>query len=210
LIADDHRMVRQGLVGLLNAEPDLEVVGEAADGRELVQQAGNIKSDVILADAGMPNMNGIEAASTILRQSPEIKIVILSDNASSLPAIRALRSGALGYVGKNEDFQQVVQAIKAVTQGHRYISGQVVEQIINAVIAGTNLEDNEEERISDREKEILQLIAGGNTSQQIAKKLDISKRTVETHRTNIMRKLGLSSQLDILRFAIRHGLISPE
>ena len=120
------------------------------------------------------------------------------------------RNGARGYVVKNDDFQHVIQAIKAVSLGQRYLSSQVSEQIIDAVISGTSLDFNLDERISIREREILQLIAEGNSNSQIAKKLVISARTVETHRTNIMRKLELTSQIDILRYAIQHGLAQLE
>jgi DNA-binding NarL/FixJ family response regulator len=210
LIADDHAMVRQGFTVLLNAQPDMEVVGEAADGHEMVELADNLRPDVILADIGMPNLNGIEATKLIHRRYPEMPVVMVTIHTSSSYVIRALRSGALGYVIKNDDFQHVIESIRTVSSGQRYLSNQVSQQIIDAVVSGINMDDNFEERISIREREILQLIVEGNNNSQIAKKLVISARTVETHRTNIMRKLGLSSQIDILRYAIRHGIIPLE
>jgi DNA-binding NarL/FixJ family response regulator len=137
-------------------------------------------------------------------------VVMITVHTSSSYVVRALRSGARGYVVKNDDFQHVIQAIKAVILGQRYLSTQVSEQIIDAVVTGTSQEFNMDERISIREREILQLIAEGNSNSQIAKKLVISARTVETHRTNIMRKLELTSQIDILRYAIQHGLAQLE
>jgi DNA-binding NarL/FixJ family response regulator len=210
LIAEDHVMVRQGFIVLLNAQPDIEVVGEAADGNEMVEKADNLRPDVILADISMPNLNGIEATKLIHQRWPEMPVVIITIHTSSTYVIRALRNGARGYVVKNDNFQNVVQAIKTVTMGQRYLSGQVSEQIIDAVISGTSLDYNLDERISVREREILQLIAEGNTNSQIAKKLVISARTVETHRTNLMRKLDLNSQIDILRYAIQHGITQLE
>jgi len=210
MIADDHAMVRQGFMILLNAQPDIEVIGEAADGQEMVNLAETLKPDVILADISMPNLNGIEATKLIHQQNPELPVVIITIHTSSSYVIRALRNGARGYVVKNDDFQNVVQAIKTVSQGQRYLSNMVSEQIIDAVISGTSMDYNLDERISIREREILQLIAEGNTNSQIAQKLVISARTVETHRTNIMRKLDLTSQIDILRYAIQHGLIQIE
>ncbi len=210
LIADDHVMVRQGFMVLLNAQPDIEVIGEAADGNEMVAQAETLHPDVVLADISMPNLNGIEATKVIHQRFPEMPVVMITVHTSSSYVVRALRSGARGYVVKNDDFQHVVQAIKAVILGQRYLSTQVSEQIIDSVVTGTSQEFNMDERISIREREILQLLAEGNSNSQIAKKLVISARTVETHRTNIMRKLELTSQIDILRYAIQHGLAQLE
>jgi two-component system response regulator NreC len=210
LIAEDHVMVRQGFMVLLNAQPDIEVIGEAADGNEMVELAENLRPDVVLADISMPNLNGIEATKLIHQRYPDMPVVMITIHTSSSYVIRALRNGARGYVVKNDDFQHVIQAIKTVSLGQRYLSSQVSEQIIDAVISGTSLDYNLDERISIREREILQLIAEGNTNSQIAKKLVISARTVETHRTNIMRKLELTSQIDILRYAIQHGIIHLE
>jgi two-component system response regulator NreC len=210
IIADDHAMVRQGFMVLLNAQPDMEVVGEAADGNEMVELAENLRPDVVLADISMPNLNGIEATKLIHQRYPDMPVVIITIHTSSSYVIRALRNGARGYVVKNDGFQNVIQAIKTVSQGQRYLSSQVSEQIIDAVISGTSMDFNLDERISIREREILQLIAEGNTNSQIARKLVISARTVETHRTNLMRKLELSSQIDILRYAIQHGIIHLE
>jgi two-component system, NarL family, response regulator NreC len=210
LIADDHAMVRQGFTVLLNAQPDIEVIGEAADGNEMVELAENLHPDVVLADISMPNLNGIEATKLIHQRNPEMPVVMVTTHTSSTYVVRALRNGARGYVVKNDDFQHVIQAIKAVILGQRYLSSLVSEQIIDAVVSGTSMEFNLDERISIREREILQLIAEGNSNSQIAKKLVISARTVETHRTNIMRKLELSSQIDILRYAIQHGLAQLE
>jgi DNA-binding NarL/FixJ family response regulator len=210
LIAEDHVMVRQGFIVLLNAQPDIEVVGEAADGNEMLEKAENLHPDVILADISMPNLNGIEATKLVRQRWPDMPVVIITIHTSASYVIRALRNGARGYVVKNDNFQNVIQAIKTVTLGQRYLSGQVSEQIIDSVISGTSLDYNLDERISVREREILQLIAEGNTNSQIAKKLVISSRTVETHRTNLMRKLDLGSQIDILRYAIQHGITQLE
>ncbi len=203
-------MVRQGFTVLLNAQPDIEVIGEAADGNEMVELAENLHPDVVLADISMPNLNGIEATKLIHQRNPEMPVVMITTHTSSSYVVRALRNGARGYVVKNDDFQHVIQAIKSVILGQRYLSSLVSEQIIDAVVSGTSMEFNLDERISIREREILQLIAEGNSNSQIAKKLVISARTVETHRTNIMRKLELSSQIDILRYAIQHGLAQLE
>ncbi len=210
VIADDHVMVRQGFMVLLNAQPDIEVIGEATDGQEMVDMADNLRPDVILADISMPNLNGIEATKLIHQRNPNLPVVIITIHTASSYVIRALRNGARGYVVKNDDFQNVIQAIKTVSLGQSYLSNLVSEQIIDAVISGTSMDYNLDERISIREREILQLIAEGNNNSQIAQKRVISARTVETHRTNIMRKLDLTSQIDILRYAIQHGIIQIE
>jgi DNA-binding NarL/FixJ family response regulator len=210
LIADDHLLVREGLVVMINTQAELEVSGVAADGHELVELANSLLPDVILADTNLPSLNGIEATSLIHKKHPEIRIILMSDSASESTVIRALRNGALGFLIRQEDFQHVLHAIRLVMQGERYLSRQVVNKIIDLVVAGTYTDDNLDEKISTREKEILQLIVEGYTSAEIGEKLDISKRTVETHRTNIMRKLGLTSQIDIIKFAIRYGLLSSE
>lgn len=203
-------MVREGFMGLLNAQPDMEVIGEAADGQEMVDQAENLRPDVVLADISMPNLDGIEATKIIHQRYPDMPVIIITIHTSSSYVIRALRNGARGYVVKNDGFQHVIQAIKTVSLGQRYLSSQVSDQIIDAVVSGTSMDYNLDDRISIREREILQLIAEGNTNAQIAKRLVISARTVETHRTNIMRKLGLNSQIDILRYAIQQGITPLE
>jgi len=210
LIADDHLMVRQGLVSMLNTQPEIEVVGEASDGQELIELVGTLRPGIVLADINLPKLDGIEATKLIRRDYPDIRMVLLSDGASSPIIIRALRKGALGYLVRTEDFKQVLDALKTVSTGKRFLSSQVSDHIIDAVIAGKSMDDNLDERLSDRELEILKLVAEGNTSADIAEKLEISKRTAETHRMNIMRKLGINSQLEIVRLAFRNGLIPLE
>lgn len=208
MIADDHLMVRQGLVAMLNTQPEIEVVGEISDGQALVELAGTILPEIILADVNLPKLDGIEATSLILRDHPKMGVILLADACSSAVVIRALRKGALGFLVRTEDFKQVLEALKTVSAGHRFLSSQVSDHIIDAVVAGKKIDDNLDEQLSDRELEILQLIAEGYTSAEIAEKLEISKRTAETHRTNIMRKLGINSQIEIIRMAFRNGLIS--
>jgi len=163
LIADDHVMVRQGFMVLLNAQPDIEVIGEAADGNEMVELTETLHPDVVLAAISMPNLNGIEATKLIHQRNPEMPVVMVTIHTSSSYVVRALRSGARGYVVKNDDFQHVIQAIKAVSLGQRYLSTLVSEQIIDSVVSGTSGEFNLDERISIREREILQLLAEGNS-----------------------------------------------
>lgn len=203
-------MVRQGLVAMLNTQPEIEVIGEATDGQELLALAASLHPGVILADISLPKMDGVEATGSIHKDFPDIAVILLADACSAQMIIRALRRGALGFLMRTEDFKQVLEALKAVCGGRRYLSNQVSDHIIDAVVAGKSMDENLDEQLSDRELEILQLIAEGLTSAEIAVKLEISKRTAETHRTNIMHKLGINSQIEILRLAFRNGLITLE
>ena len=207
LLADDHQIVRQGIKALLNAQADIEVTAEASNGRELMTLVEQFQPDVVVSDIAMPDLNGIEAAGQIRRRYPRIQVVMLSMHNASTYVIRALRVGVLGYVLKNDDIQEVIEAIRAAVGGRRYLSKQISGDVIDLLLFGQDPELDPEKRLTDREREILQLVAEGNTNAQIAEKLVISQRTVENHRANLMRKLGLSSQAEAIRFAIQHGII---
>lgn len=206
VLADDHQIVRQGMRALLNAQPDLEVVGEASDGHELLDLAWTLKPGIVITDIAMPNLNGIEAARQIQARQPTVQVIVLSMYSSSSYVIRALRGGALGYLLKDDDFTEVLRAIRAVSAGRRYLSSSVSGQVLDALLAREEARPEPEEALTGREREILQLIAEGKTSQQIAEKLCISIRTVEKHRVNFRAKLGLSSQAELVRFAIQQGI----
>jgi len=208
LLADDHMLVRQGMRGLLNAQPDIEVIGEASDGYKLVELAEKLSPQVIITDIAMPNMNGLEAIGQIRKRLTNARVIILSMHSASSYVIRSLRSGALGYLLKNDDFTEVIQAIHAVVQGRRYLSAQISEQVIDTFKAGNHIDLEPVKMLTRREREILQLIAEGHTSLNIAENLYISIRTVEKHRANLRTKLGLTSQADVVHFAIQQGIVS--
>lgn len=195
---------------MLRSQPEFEVIGEFSQGYELLELPGSLSPDVVITDLNLPTINNIDPINLIHQWNPSQRILVLSDNLSALPVIRALRHGALGYFVRLEDFEHLIRAIQSVYQGKRFVSSQVVEQILDAVVSGKNFETEIDERLSAREKEILQLIAEGKTNSDIGKLLVISTRTVETHRNNLMRKLGLSSQMEIIRYALKHGLLSVE
>ncbi len=208
LLADDHQIVLQGLAVLINSQQGIEVVGRASDGLELLDMVEALRPHVVVTDISMPNLNGVEATSQIRKRHPTCQVIILSMHAASSYVIRALRNGALGYVLKSDRIEDVIEAIEAVSKGRRYLSGQVSDQVISALVTGSEPELDLEKRVTNREREILQLVAEGNTNAQISKRLNISTRTVETHRANMMGKLGLNSQADVIRFAIQNGIIS--
>lgn len=208
VLGDDHLVVRQGMHLLLNTVPDFEVVGEAADGHELVELVEKFAPQVVITDISMPSLNGMEATRIIRKRFPATQVIILSMYSASSYVIGSLRYGALGYLLKNDDYQEVVAAVYAVVAGKRYLSPQVSEKVMDALLTG--IEDHAQSlaHLTDREREVLQLIAEGHTSAQIGEKLGISTRTAEKHRANLRSKLDISSQADLMLFAIEQGLVS--
>ncbi|MBM3150773.1 MAG: response regulator transcription factor [Chloroflexi bacterium] len=207
LLADDHRLVRQGLRALLEARPGFIVVGEVADGAEAVELAEKEQPDVVLMDISMPNLNGLEATRQITQRKIETRIVILSMHASSSYAVRALKCGASGYILKDADQEEIIQAIQAVMQGRRYLSPAISNQVLEALLNPKDGSDDPYNALTTRERQVLQMIAEGNTNAAIAEKLFLSPRTVEVHRANMMHKLNIKSQAELVRFAIQRGLV---
>ncbi|MBN2019990.1 MAG: response regulator transcription factor [Sedimentisphaerales bacterium] len=209
LLADDHKITRQGLRSLLEKQTDIEVVAEAENGRAAVRLAAEVAPDVIIMDLTMPDLNGVEATRQILSQSPDIKIIALSMHSDALFVTEMLKSGAAGYLLKDCAFEELTRAIKTVIEKKTYlspsISGVVVEDYIHR-LSKTDFVDFDV--ISDREREVLQLMAEGNSTKQIAQKLHISVKTVETHRRQIMNKLDIHTVAELTKYAIRKGLTS--
>ncbi len=210
ILADDHTIVRQGIRSLLEAIPEFEVIAEASDGIQAVELIGQEMPDIALMDIMMPNLNGLDATKQIVQRKLPTKIIILSMHANSAYAVRALRNGALGYVLKDADQNEIVAAIQAVMQDRRYISPQFSDEVISALITTGEQPEDLYEELTLRERQVLQMIAEGNTNKTIAEKLVLSTRTVEVHRANLMTKLKISSQAELVRFAIQRGLVSLE
>ena len=206
LIADDHAVVAEGLKHLIEAQADLQVVAIVADGREAVRQAEQLRPDVILMDLSMPELNGADATRVILEQDPERKVIVLSMYADHEYVRRALKSGALGYVVKRSAAKDVVEAIRTVHGGQRYISPLVADAVIDSG-AKPGKEDRLA-RLSTREREVLQLLAEGRTGSEIAERLSLSPKTVETYRARLVEKLGIRDVAGLVRFAIQRGIIS--
>ena len=209
LIADDHAIVRDGLRLILETHGRMEVVGETSDGLETVKMVKSLAPDVILMDISMPNLNGIEATLRIAGQFPGIKIVILSMHSSAEDIFRALKAGAAGYLLKESAGKEVIDAILTVTTGKRYLSRKVDDILIDSYIQQQSHAGAESpvDRLSRREREVLQLVAGGKTSSEIATALFLSVKTVETYRSRLMQKLGLTDLPALVRFAVDHHLI---
>lgn len=207
LLADDHQIVRQGMKALLNAQPNMEVIGEASDGFDLIEMVDKLMPNVVITDIAMPNMNGIEATLHIKRRNPNTQVIILSMHSTSSYVVGALRSGAMGFLLKNDDYLEVVHAIQAVSSGKRYMSSQVSNKLLDTFLEADGYMQVSSD-LTEREREVLQLIAEGNTSQQIADKLNISIRTAEKHRANLRAKIGANSQADLIHYAIQNGIVN--
>ena len=205
LLADDHAIVRDGLRMLLEAQSDLEVVGTAADGRNAVQQARQLRPDVVVMDIAMPSLNGIEAARAICEALPETRVLILSMQSSPEHVFRALQSGARGYLLKESAGTELVAAIRAVHAGRRYLSEQINETVVSDYLS-RNRTNSPLDSLSPRERTLLQLIAEGRTNAEAARQMCLSVKTVETYRSRLMQKLGIGDLATLVKFAIEHGL----
>ena len=212
VLADDHQIVRQGLRSLLDAEADMKVVGAASTGLEAVELIDQLRPDILVTDMMMPELNGIEVARQALQRSPATRVIVLSMHANEGYVTQALRNGALGYVLKDSSLEELVEAVRTVLQGRRFLSASISERMIEIYIQNEKAAsvDDPYETLTNREREVLQMVAEGHSSTEIADRLTISARTVETHRSNLMRKLNLSNQTELIRYAIRKGILPLE
>ncbi len=211
-LADDHAVVRDGLRFLLEAQQDIEVVGDAANGREAVRLVTQLRPDVVILDIAMPELNGIEAAGQICEACPSSQIIILSMYSTTEHIFRALQAGARGYLLKESAGIEVVNAVRAVHAGRRYLSQKISDQVIDDYIHQREAAEERGPlaRLSPREREILQLVVEGKSSVEIADVLFLSPKTVETYRSRLMQKLGIGDLPSLVKFAIQHGLTPLE
>ncbi|RME40971.1 MAG: DNA-binding response regulator [Caldilineae bacterium] len=211
LLVDDHALVREGVRRILAEQPGLEVVGEAANGQQALNLTASLKPDVVLMDIAMPDMNGLDATETIKTRHPHIRVLLLTIHDDQEYLFRALEVGASGYVLKEAEAQELLMAIQAAHQGNVFLSPSVARWLVQDFLSrGRSGGQEEQQRLSeltDRQRTVLQLIAEGYSTQEIADRLVISPYTVQTHRNNLMRKLNLHSRTDLIKYAIRHGLI---
>jgi DNA-binding NarL/FixJ family response regulator len=212
VIAEDHTILREGLRSLLSSSANFEIIGEAGDGREAIRQVKKYKPDLILTDLSMPRMNGMEAIKEIRRESPATKVLVLTVHRAEEYILATFRAGADGYLLKDSTHSELLMAVKKVLSGTHYISPEISEKVIEGYIEGKkNLKSRTLwETLTQREREILKLIAEGYRNKEIAEELYISVKTVEKHRANLMEKLDLHSIQALTAFAIERGLVSRE
>ena len=212
LLVDDHVVVRQGIKALFSDEPDLEIVGEADDGRAALQSVSELEPDVVLMDISMPGLNGIEATRQIRQNNPEVKVVVLSMHSNEEYVFQVLRAGASGYVLKQSDSSEVLTAIRAALAGGSFLSPPISRTVIDDYVRRAEARggDDDLELLTSREREVLQLLAEGLSNREIAEQLSISIKTVETHRSNMMNKLGVGSKTELVKYALRKGWASLE
>ena len=211
LIVDDHDLLREGIRALLAQDPEFQVVGETGDGQEAIRLADRLRPDVVLMDVNLPGgLGGLEATETIVADCPGVKVVVLTQYENREYIKRAIRIGAQGYLPKRSVSSQLKEAIRAVAAGRRYLHPVAAEELVDLVTTGKSLEEDEYDRLTQREKQVLKLLAEGKTSRDIAKYLGISLKTAMTHRENIMAKLDMHSRAEIIRYAIRKAIIPVE
>lgn len=208
LLADDHNIVRQGLRALLQSEPHFHLVGEASDGIEAVRLAERLKPDVLITDVMMPGLNGLEVTRQVTKSLPRTRVIILSMYTNDAYVFEAFKNGALGYVLKDSQASDLIQAVREVISGQRYLSPPLSERALELYIRKVeSVPEDPYELLTTREREVLQLVAEGRTSAEIAHRLFISPRTAEGHRANLMRKLSLQTNADLIRFALKRGIL---
>lgn len=210
VLADDHAVVREGLKRLIGAESDMEVIGEAEDGASVIDQASRDHPDIIVMDISMPKTSGIEATRVIKKNAPEIKIIALTVHEDRGYLQELLEAGSSGYVLKRAASEELIQAIRCVASGTLYVDQRLVGNLISAMIHRRGNSKSSIDTLSDREATVLKLIAGGYTNKEIAAKLEVSVKTVETYKSRSMEKLGLRSRVDIVRVANEQGWYRTE
>ena len=213
LVVDDHTLLRQALRSLLDSQEGLEVVGEATNGREAVEAVERLRPDVVLMDMVMPGLNGIDATRQIVKRQPNCRVLILTAYLEDERLLQALRAGASGYVVKNSEIDELVLAVQSVHRGNTYFSAAVSEEIaVNEVLLQAKQPETRSgyDLLTSREREVLQLIAEGRSNQRIADELVISVKTVEAHKAHIMSKLHAQNRTDLIRYALKRGLVGLE
>jgi DNA-binding NarL/FixJ family response regulator len=204
VLADDHAIVREGLKRIVGEVPDLQVVGEAADGTQVMQRVRELEFDVLVLDLSMPGRSGMELIKLVKAEKPKLRILVLSMHQETQYAVRAIKSGASGYLTKESAPAQLEQAIRKIAGGGAYISAEVAEQLALGAMPGGEAAPHE--ALSDREFQVFKLLVAGVSVTDIGNQLHLSVKTVSTHKANLMQKLGLANQSELIRYAIKHGL----
>jgi len=211
LLADDHRMIRDGLRALLESEDDLEVVGEAENGRDAVRLVRNLAPDVVVMDISMPDLNGVEATRQVCRRCPDTRVIALSVHADRRFVTEMLKAGASGYLLKDCAFEELVRGIRTVVEGHTYLSPRIANAVVEGhVRAPASEAEPTGSVLTAREREVLQLLSEGHGTKQIARHLHVSTKTIDTHRQHIMDKLDIHNVPELTKYAVREGLTTLE
>jgi two-component system response regulator NreC len=208
LICDDHTLFVEGIKAMLRTEPSLEVVGTARDGRQAVELARELKPDLLLMDVSMPDMNGFDATRRVRALDPSLKILILSMHDDEDLVARCLEAGAAGYLMKDAPVSQLLYAIETVQKGERYLSPGVLKKVLDGYVRNTKRPKTSYDRLSPREREILKLLAEGLSVKEIAARLNLSVKTVDAHKTNLMKKIDVHDRTELVRYAIQNKLIA--
>lgn len=209
-LADDHKILRESLVIFLSQQENIEVIGEASDGMEAYQKIIRLKPEIAIIDISIPNLNGIDLAHQLKQAAPDTKVIILTMHKSEKFVTLALQAGVKGYVLKDNALEELIQAIESVDQDNVFLSQSVTQFVVNGFLNGVQSSDyTEMNPISIREREVLQLLAEGKSNKEISEILTLSVKTVETHRANIMRKLGFKNIIDLVLYAVRNNIIEP-
>ena len=208
LICDDHTLFVEGLKAMLRNEPSLEIVGEARDGRQAVEQVKHLKPDLLLMDVSMPDMNGFDATRQVHKFDPTVKVLILTMHDEEELVARCLEAGAAGYIIKDAPASQLLYAIEMVQKGERYLSPVVLKKVMETYVKNTNRPQTSYDRLSPREREVLKLLAEGLSVKEIATRLDLSVKTVDAHKTNLMKKIGVHDRAELIKYAIQKKLIA--
>jgi DNA-binding NarL/FixJ family response regulator len=210
LLADDHKLFRAGIRALVQTVDDIEIVGEAEDGRDAVRMVALHQPDVVLMDIAMPKLNGLDAAARISRDFPRVRVLMLSMNADEDSVLKSLRAGAVGYLVKTADPAELALAVRAAKRGDKFLSSAISTHVVDACLGRVDKEQTSLERLTQRQREVLQMIAEGHTTKEIAKDLDIGVKTAEAYRGELMKALDIHDIASLTRYAIRSGLVSPD
>ena len=210
LLADDHLLIRASLKSLLSEFQGIEVAGEAGDGREALELVGTLRPDVVLMDIAMTGLNGLDATRLISKEHPGVRVIVLSMHASERHVLQALRAGAQGYILKESAPRELELAIESVARGKLFLSPGISRKVIDVFLGQMGAIADPLDQLTPRQREILQLIAEGNSSKQIAHRLESSVKTIESHRASLMERLDIHDIAGLVRYAIRQGLVSPE
>jgi DNA-binding NarL/FixJ family response regulator len=210
LLVDDHEIMREGISALLRRYSEFEVVGQAADGRRALEMASQLKPDIIIMDVGMPNLNGVDATKQLLSMNPELKIMALSTHSDGAIVAKMIKAGAKGYILKESAFEELVEGLNTLQDGGTFLCNKISKVVFSDyvdLVANPKVMDGD--GLSGREREVLQLVAEGHTTKQIAEILNLSTKTIDSHREHIMEKLGIRNVAGLTRYAIRQGMTTP-